>query len=185
MTRFGPLASGGHTKPRDRSYWVIDGKLAGGAYPYSGSSAAGVAMLENAVRIGGVSVFLDLTEAGSTAVSDGHLAPYGDHLERLGAEMVRYPYRDMDIPTERMMTDILDTIDEKVDAGEVVYVHCWGGLGRTGTVVACWLLRHGAADHETVFDVLSDLRRQDVAARRASPQTQQQRQFVLDWPVGR
>lgn len=28
-------------------------------------------------------------------------------------------------------------------AGQTVYVHCYGGIGRTGTVVGCWLVRHG------------------------------------------
>ncbi|MFZ5949388.1 MAG: fused DSP-PTPase phosphatase/NAD kinase-like protein [Candidatus Rifleibacteriota bacterium] len=31
-------------------------------------------------------------------------------------------------------------------AGKPVYVHCWGGLGRTGVVVGCWSRRHGEAE---------------------------------------
>jgi protein-tyrosine phosphatase len=36
-----------------------------------------------------------------------------------------------------LMTTILDAIDESMTAGKPVYVHCWGGMGRTGTVIGC------------------------------------------------
>lgn len=184
-TRFGPLATGDLATPRDRSYWVVDDRLIAGAYPFRGSRTEGVALLTK-LTAAGVTTFLDLTEAGSDAVSDGHLAMYDGHLEELDAALVRYPYRDMDVPTEAMMTEILDAIDGLLDREEVVYLHCWGGLGRTGTVVACWLLRHGAADHDDVFDVLTELRTRDVGAgHRLSPQTSAQRDFVLKWAEGR
>ena len=38
---------------------------------------------------------------------------------------------------------MLDTIDQALAAGHTMYVHCWGGVGRTGTVVGCHLVRHG------------------------------------------
>ena len=34
-------------------------------------------------------------------------------------------------------------VDDALGEGRTVYVHCWGGIGRTGTVVGCWLVRHG------------------------------------------
>jgi protein-tyrosine phosphatase len=38
---------------------------------------------------------------------------------------------------------ILDTLDGALAAGRNVYLHCWGGIGRTGTVVGCYLVRRG------------------------------------------
>ena len=31
-----------------------------------------------------------------------------------------------------------------------MYLHCWGGVGRTGTVVGCWLVRHGRTGDEAL-----------------------------------
>ncbi|NJN80266.1 MAG: hypothetical protein HC797_07245 [Anaerolineales bacterium] len=45
------------------------------------------------------------------------------------------------------MKNILDTIDNEIENGNPVYVHCWGGVGRTGITAACYLIRHGLS-HE-------------------------------------
>ena len=80
------------------------------------------------------------------------------------------------------MTTILDAIDSSLDAGEPVYVHCWGGVGRTGTAIGCWLLRHGLAEPSNVLDVLTHLRKQDQERRhRMSPETGEQQRFVKQW----
>jgi protein-tyrosine phosphatase len=74
----------------------------------------------------------------------------------------------------------LDTIDAARNGG--VYVHCWGGVGRTGTVVGCWLLRHGMATPDNVIETIRLLRRADpVRGHRPSPETPEQRRFILDW----
>jgi hypothetical protein len=60
-----------------------------------------------------------------------------------------------------------------------------GGIGRTGTVVCCWLLRHGHATKDNVFDVLAMLRKADTErAWLAAPENDTQKQFVLNWPEG-
>ena len=65
---------------------------------------------------------------------------------------------------------------------DTLYVHCFGGIGRTGTVVGCWILRHGLATQENVIEVIARLRRADVErARWASPQTGEQVRFVKGW----
>ena len=48
------------------------------------------------------------------------------------------------------MTRILDDVDAALADGGAVYVHCWGGIGRTGTVVGCWLVRHGLDDGDPI-----------------------------------
>jgi protein-tyrosine phosphatase len=80
------------------------------------------------------------------------------------------------------MVAILDAIDASMKLNRPVYVHCWGGVGRTGTVIGCWLLRHGLAKPATVLDVLMRIRRQDRERRhRMSPETSQQQRFVKQW----
>ena len=41
------------------------------------------------------------------------------------------------------MREILDHLRTRLDSGHKVYVHCWGGIGRTGTVVGCHLVEQG------------------------------------------
>jgi protein-tyrosine phosphatase len=61
-----------------------------------------------------------------------------------------------------------------------VYVHCFGGIGRTGTVVGCYLVRHGA-DAETALAEIARRRQGTPDGYRRSPETNEQRQFVLTW----
>ena len=76
----------------------------------------------------------------------------------------------------------LDAIDEALDAGRNVYVHCWGGIGRTGTVVGCWLVRHGMTGDEALAEIAERWRGMEKRYRHPrSPQTAQQRAYVRNW----
>src|SRR6476661_8703202 len=57
----------------------------------------------------------------------------------------RFAIPDVSVPSEPLMRATLDHIDAELAANRGVYVHCFGGIGRTGTVIGCWLLRHGLA----------------------------------------
>jgi protein-tyrosine phosphatase len=82
------------------------------------------------------------------------------------------------------MHEILDEIDAAIAAGHRVYVHCWGGIGRTGTVIGCHLVRSGAKGEEALeqlaqlFGNMSRLKR---TMNPRSPETAEQRSFVTGW----
>src|SRR5690606_41460522 len=64
----------------------------------------------------------------------------------------------------------LRLIAEAEERGRV-YVHCWGGVGRTGTVVGCLLLDRGLATGDDVLYRLAELRAGTRKGRRPSPET--------------
>jgi len=91
------------------------------------------------------------------------------------------PIKDLSVPTERHMTRILNQIDLCIKHGKPVYVHCLGGIGRTGTVVGCYLVRHGLATGKNVLEMIKDLRKDTEDSSRQSPETAEQREMVVGW----
>ena len=154
------------------AYRVAD-RLLAGPYPGRWSDEESVVGLR-ALRNAGVTLFVDLTVPGE-------LQPY-HHL--VGeARHGRWPIPDMDIPSPEQMTELLDAIDAELEGAGGVYVHCWAGRGRTGTVVGCWLVRHGLAGVDALTQIVS-LRRALADGYASSPQTGAQRAMVLRWKSG-
>src|SRR5690606_16378872 len=69
-------------------------------------------------------------------------------------------------------------IDENLRNDLPVYFHCWGRVGRTGTVLGCYLLKSGIANSSNVFDRINQLKCNATMAHRKSPETNEQRSFV-------
>lgn len=169
--------------PHPNTYALPPARLLAGEYPFTPNPAEARRKLR-AFLESGIDYFVDLTE-------DGELEPYEavlqEESERMGivATYVRHPVRDTSIPQPERMTALLDCIDDALAAGHTVYVHCWGGIGRTGTVVGCYLVRHGSSGEEALervaalFGTMSadKLRRHPEG----SPQTSAQRRFVRQW----
>lgn len=134
----------------------------------------------------GITAFVDLTDP-----ADG-LEPYEPRLSELavarGIDLAydRLTIRDCDICSPDHMRKVLDLIDARRAEGRRVYVHCWGGIGRTGLTIGCWLVRHGMTGDRALTKVGKLFRSMDasrVARHRAtgSPQTQAQREMVREW----
>ena len=68
------------------------------------------------------------------------------------------------------MVSILATIRDEIAAGRPVYVHCWGGTGRTGTVAGCWLVEQGLTGDEALRRI-AELRRGTPDGRFRSPES--------------
>lgn len=157
------------------TYWLEPGRILAGEYP-GDKYADGLARHRLAcLREAGVDAIVDLTE------EDEGLLPYAHLLD--GMSHQRFPIEDVSVPrNEQTMVAILDAIDGH-EEGKAVYVHCWGGVGRTGTVAGCYLVRHGL-DRGDAIARLAELRAGCRKAHRPSPETQEQAEFVRRWRRG-
>lgn len=136
-------------------------------------------MKVRALTEAGVTHFIDLTEEGETFLT--LLKPYA-HLAA-PARHLRFPIRDMKTPkSPKVAVAALDAIDEAIAGGGTAYVHCLGGIGRTGTIIGCWLVRHGRSGEEALAR-LAELWRQNPKSRiwGHTPQTEEQCDYIRRW----
>lgn len=170
-------------RPNANTYWVVPGRLLAGEYPSAEEELAAIQRLIPFLEAG-VTDFVDLTTADE-------LAPYDALLQILAVKRgqtpthQRFPIADYSVPEPAArMGAILDTLDGILAAGRVAYVHCWGGVGRTGTVVGCYLVRHGL-EGAAALDRVARLYAQMSATKRLrhpdSPENDAQREFVRNW----
>ena len=114
----------------DRGTWVAPGVL-GCAYPRTERALA-------ALSDGGVRLLVNL-----------HERPHDPaRLRRHNLREVHLAVRDFAAPTPEQMEYGVDAIAGAVASGEAAAVHCGGGLGRTGTLLACYLARGRALRSE-------------------------------------
>jgi protein-tyrosine phosphatase len=142
------------------AWWVEPGRLLAGEYP--GDVSESKAKLKLRILIdAGIDSFVDLTETGE-------LYPYATELlEEQAMEAGRpvpihrrFGIRDVSVlPDDADYDEIIEHIRNQLDAGKRVYVHCWGGKGRTGTVIGCWLINNDGLDYESAVQRMRDLRR--------------------------
>ena len=175
--------------PFDRSYWVVPGRLLAGCYPGDLDSATAQGKVQG-ICDAGIRHIVNLMEETETNWDGEPFAEYWEELGRRAGRMrvdvvwVRMPIRDRAIPSREHMAGILDEIDGSIAAGRPVYVHCWGGKGRTGTVVGCYLARHAFASGERVLGMIRELRVNIPGGGHDSPETDEQREMVCSWKIG-
>ena len=166
--------------PNKNTYYVIPDLFLAGEYPGASTINETRDRIKKYLACG-VNFYIDLTE-------ERELMPYEDLL-RLEAEKMKLPVeyyrmsiRDLSVPDKGLMTEILDTIDNAISKNKKVYVHCWGGVGRTGTVVGCHLVRNGKTGEEALEQIAIWWQKIEKNYRHPnSPETNKQREYIRCW----
>ena len=160
------------------AWWVEPGRLLAGEYPASHSP------MKTAEKVGllvesGVESIVDLT------TPDDHLDSYLEALNVAAAEAERrvrhfaHPIPDMGVTDQDGYDRILARIRGEMGAGRIVYVHCWGGKGRTSTVVGCLLIDDGL-DYDGAIERIAELRAGTRKAHESCPESSSQHRVLRE-----
>ncbi len=130
-------------------YWLIEGALAGCSRPGQRRGTAG-SSIEAALdedlgwlKGRGIDAVLSLTETPLTVGA----------LERHGLAGLHLPVDDLTAPTPTQLRAALAFIDWHRSLEQRVAVHCLVGQGRTGTVLAAYLIRSGLTPTEALREL--------------------------------
>ena len=171
-------------RPHDNCYWLLPGALLAGQHPGLADPATQLAAV-GALLDAGIRQWLDLT------TGDEPLPDYRDALAScaesrgLDVQAQQLPIIDFAVPKPALMRRILDTLHAALQARQPLYLHCHGGIGRTGTVVACLLVEHGYTPEQALALLARKWQVMEKRVRApASPETDEQRDFVLNWVPG-
>ena len=178
------MASGlfraGTTQPADshwahddflHAWWVEPHRILAGEFPGHPSprrAAAKIGLLLDA----GIRTFVDLT------TPDDRLEPYEAMLSlaaserRLDVRRHNIGIPDLGVADDTVYDDLIALIRSESARGGV-FVHCWGGVGRTGTVIGCLLAADGLSYSE-VHSRLASLRSRTRKGGRDCPETSSQ-----------
>lgn len=189
------------TDPRrpNRNVYRVDEYVWAGEYPgwrgpllnnvqHSATKSTPMVLLAELLAMG-VECFIDLTRVGESW-TDWHndygrgkyqrigLLPY-DHMLPEGVWYMRYPIRDVTVPQRSFMHSIVEAVKSSRAAKRMTYVHCRGGIGRTGSVVGCYLVERNGYNGATALNEMGHLRR--MCRTHFSPETGQQVDLVRSW----
>jgi atypical dual specificity phosphatase len=134
--------------------WLVPEQLAACVNPAVGERAAAE------VRTAGIGLLINLHEKPHPA----------ELLEELGAEQLHLPVASTYAPSEQQLDLGLEAIRDALRCGRRVAVHCGAGLGRTGTLLAAYLVAEGW----TADDAIARVR----AVRPGSIETLEQEEAV-------
>lgn len=173
----------GPATPFPQSFWVIDGLLCAGCYPGDLSSAERDHKLLGLLACG-IRHIVNLMESDERDLAGRTFEDYSARFTELAAaqslhaEVTRLPIKDASVPSEEQMKRILEVLEHSVASKTPTYLHCWGGHGRTSTVIACYLMNRGKSI-EATFDAITHWR--SGLPKKHHPFEGQQEAFVRTW----
>ena len=133
-----------------RFYWVLEGIAAGCSLPGGPARGGGVKPDPQGLvsdlallRQRGIRAVLSLTEDPLPA----------DALAATELVVLHLPVPDLHAPTPDQLDQAIRFIDEQSALGHATAVHCLMGQGRTGTVLAAYLIRNGLTAAEALAEI--------------------------------
>jgi atypical dual specificity phosphatase len=117
----------------DPGAWILPNRLLLRSYPRKPADLRDLATH-------GVNVLVNLHRTGHDQAL----------LATFGLTEVHLPVRDFTAPTPSQIDRGIAVIDACLNHGQGVAVHCGGGLGRSGTLVACYLVHQGLDGQEAI-----------------------------------
>ncbi|GAB4815508.1 hypothetical protein N2152v2_002554 [Parachlorella kessleri] len=193
--------------PTPWSNWVIRGRILAGAYPASLDDFETDHILTTLLELG-VNTFVCLQaefalHTPETSWRTGHgLRPYIKDAQRLliraretqstrikqdKLDFLHLPIIDGSVTSDTALSRLADDCNMRVLRGERLYIHCWGGHGRTGTLVATMLGRLYSLSCSNALrytQAFHDSRKypQGVRSPQTQPQVAQVRRLLPDPP---
>lgn len=151
--------------PLENFSFVIKNKLAGCALPGSWGDLGGDLQ---ELRSRGVTAVVSLTESPISPVA----------VAEAGLAHLHLPVVDFTPPTPAQMEEFTRFVDRQTADGKgAVVVHCRAGIGRTGTMLAAYLVHEGADPEEAIARVRT--------LRPGSIETPDQENALRTWAAGR
>ncbi|MFQ5861812.1 MAG: dual specificity protein phosphatase 23 [Candidatus Brocadiales bacterium] len=140
--------------PRNFS-WLVPNEIAGMAWPAST-----------------VGVFEYLKEQDIDAIVSLTEQPLHNALiEEFGFEYKHVPIEDLTAPSMEQINEFVEFATRMKEVGKKIVVHCGAGVGRTGTMLACYLVHRGY----NAADAINEVRRK----RPGSIETVEQEEIVI------
>jgi hypothetical protein len=167
-------------RPIPESYWVEPGQLLAGEYPAHFDSESTRKRIDSLLEAG-FDTFIDLTRPNETVAYIRILLDQAKIYD-VDVKHHRFAIGDFGLPAPELMASILDTIDDALKTERKIYLHCWGGIGRTGTTVGCYLVRRGMSGEDALKQLAEwwkSVPKSHIHMR--SPETWEQMQFIRDW----
>ena len=142
MTKIGDAKRKLHgmiTGKPDNFSWLIEGKLAGSAIPTS----------KDEIKW--------LQEQGVKSIVTIREIPLDDEW----VDEMKYLHvlsDDMGVPSFDDLKNSVEYVRERIQNNEPVMVHCLAGLGRTGTILACYLIKYEKMSAENAIQHVREKR---------------------------